>query len=263
MPTPLLALHSFNDSFVPAMNACLMPGGYISYPSIIDYRYFYVDDSSRGHYTCSLAREAIIQFFRLCDEDIFFYIGGWLDTMNFYKNNPSAMGFTVEHLIISQIALNSICSDDFNIPPAEIVAFTDGSTSLSNDRALGYYVPLKFNRKAADVVFASIDQKNRTAHVVGIQITVSKQRKDAEAAFFAELDWWLNELESFQVETSFLWIYEGDRDRAELEAALSRGGRRRGGHDERGDMSKPTRYRICHSLWTHKDQAIGDTKGFP
>ena len=67
-----------------------------------------------------------------------------------------------------------------------------------------------FNNKVVDVVFASIesDQKERTAHVVDIQITVSKQRKDAEAAFFAELGRWFRELGSFKVETSFLRIYD-------------------------------------------------------
>ncbi|KIM41747.1 hypothetical protein M413DRAFT_27332 [Hebeloma cylindrosporum] len=218
MPTPF-APHSFNDTFVPAMNACLTPpGGYISNPNIIDHRYFYVDDKHRGHYTCGLAREAIIQFFRLCGEDNSLWLNS--QTMKSCRNNPSALGFTVEHLVISKIAERGLHSDDFNTPPAEIVAFASGSTSLSKDRAWGYYVPLKFNRKVVDVVFASIDQEQRTARVVGIQITVSKQLKDAEAAFFAELDRWLCELGGFKVETSFVWIYEGNRDRAEIEVAL-------------------------------------------
>ena len=63
--------------------------------------------------------------------------------MNSYKNNLSAMGFTVERLIISQIASKGIRSDDFNIPPAKIEVFADGSTPLSNDQALGYYVQLQ------------------------------------------------------------------------------------------------------------------------
>ena len=54
------------------------------------------------------------------------------------------------------------------------------------------------------MVFASTDENNRTAHVIGIQITVSKQRKDAEAAFFVELDRRYHELGNFKVETS--WI---------------------------------------------------------
>jgi len=244
MPNLLLALHSFKDSFVPAMNSCLMPGGYTPYASVIDYRYFYVDELIRGHYTCGLAREGITQFFRLCGEDMFM----WLDTMDSYKDNPSAMGFTVEHLIISAIASNGIRSDDFNIPPAEIVAFVGGSTSLSNDRASGYYVPLKFNRKAVDVVFASINQTNRTARVVGIQIAVSKPRKDAEAAFFAELDRWLHELGNFKVETSFLWIDEGDRDRAEIKATLT---------EERGRLGTVMRWPNHEVYWVSVKQVNG------
>ena len=56
------------------------------------------------------------------------------------------------------------------------------------------------------MVFASTDENNRTAHVVGIQITVSGQRKDADATFFVEIDRWHPELGNFKVETSFLWI---------------------------------------------------------
>ena len=66
--------------------------------------------------------------------------------------------------------------------------------------------PLRLNRKVVDMVFASTDENNRTAHVIGIQITVSKQRKDAGAAFFVELDRRYPELGNFKVETSFLWI---------------------------------------------------------
>ncbi|KIM41718.1 hypothetical protein M413DRAFT_27310 [Hebeloma cylindrosporum] len=239
-----------NIIFKPTMEACLMPGDLVCHPNVIDYRYFYVDDRHSGHYTCGLAREAIIQFFRLRGENI--HVS--LITTEFYKNNPSAMGFIVEHLIIRDLSSWGLRSRDFNIPPAEIVAVLGGSTSLSNNRALGYYVPLKFNRKVVDVVFAGIDQGKSTALVIGIKITVSKPHRDAEAAFFAELDKWLPELRSFKVEPSFLWIYEGNQDRAEIETKLM---------EERGRLGTVMHWPNHKVAWVSVSDAIGGTlEGF-
>ena len=88
------------------------------------------------------------------------------------------------------------------------------------DEQLAYYMPLKFNDKAIDVLFVSVDRKAQTAHLVAIQITVAKQHKDSETAFFTELNTWQLGLEGFKVDMSFLWIHEGKRDRSEVEEKL-------------------------------------------
>jgi len=93
--------------------------------------------------------------------------------------------------------------------------------------ALGrlHYPSSKFNHKVVDMVFfASIDQKKRTAQCRW-DPNYSLET-DTETAFFAELDRWLPELGSFKVETPFLWIYEGNRYRAEIEATLNEERRR-------------------------------------
>jgi hypothetical protein len=108
-----------------------------------------------------------------------------------YKNNSSAIGFTVEQILISKIASCGVHSGDFTIPPAKIVPFVGGVPRISKDKEWTYYVPLKFNLKAIDALFISLDWNQKTAHMVAIQITTAK---DSEAAFFAELDMWQREL---------------------------------------------------------------------
>jgi len=71
-------------------------------------------------------------------------------------------------------------------------------------------VPLRFNQKAIDALFVSVDQKKKTAYLVPIQITtVAKQHKDSESAFFADLPIWLRGLENFKVKETFVWIHDG------------------------------------------------------
>jgi uncharacterized membrane protein len=111
--------------------------------------------------------------------------------------------------VISKISSAGVHSGSFNIPAAKIVTYKAGTPALSVDSELTYYVPLIFNLKTVDAVFVSLDKKRNTAHVLGIQIAVAKQHKDAESAFFAGLDMLLYGLGSFEFITSFLWIHEG------------------------------------------------------
>ncbi len=71
-------------------------------------------------------------------------------------------------------------------------------------------MPVRFNLKAIDLLFVSIDPQKKTAHIVPIQITVAKQHKDSEAAFFADENTWLLGLEDFKVKKSFMWIHHGN-----------------------------------------------------
>jgi len=124
-------------------------------------------------------------------------------------------------MVISTIASTGLRLDKFNfLPPAKNFAFDGPSVCLSIDKASTYYVPLRFNLKAIDLLFASIDLQKKTAHLVPTQIAVAKQHKDSKAAFFADWGTWLLGLESFKVKTTFLWIHHSDRGRYEVEEKL-------------------------------------------
>jgi len=137
-----------------------------------------------------------------------------------FKNNPSVIGFTVEQIVISTISSAGLCFGNTSIPPAQIFTFETRTARLSINKQSTYYVPLRFNLKTIDLLFASIDVQQKTAHIVPIQITVAKQHKDSEAAFFADLDTWLLGLEDFEVKKSFLWIHHGDHGMEEVKEKL-------------------------------------------
>ena len=142
-----------------------------------------------------------------------------------FKNNPSVIGFTVEQILISTLACRGL-NGNINLPPAKIIPFEGETTRLSVDEPLAYYVPLKFNKKAIDVLFVDINRYAQSARLVAVQITVAKRHKDSEVTFFAELKKWLPGLPNFKVDTSFLWIHEGERGQSEVMEKLKvlRGG---------------------------------------
>ena len=157
---------------------------------------------------------------RINAEESIFLGPEWYDTLVTFKNNPSVIGFTVEQIVISTISSAGLRFGNTSIPPAQIFTFESRTARLSIDKQFTYYVPLRFNLKAIDLLFASIDVQQKTAHIVPIQITVAKQHKDSEAAFFADLDDWLCGLENFKVKKSFLWIHHGDRGMEEVKEKL-------------------------------------------
>lgn len=185
----------------------------------IDHRYFYLDANGYGHYSCGLARQAMTEFLRTNAEEGVFLGPEWHRTLDIFKDNPSVIGFTIEQMVISRITASGIQSK-FCLPPAKTITFPGGITWLSKHEGHAYYVPIRFNQKAIDLLFVSVDQATNSAHVVGIQITVAKNHKDSETAFYADRDQWLIGLEGLDVKMSFIWIHDGARGKAEVKKQL-------------------------------------------
>ena len=174
----------------------------------IDYRYFYLDYNGHGHYSCGLARQAIIEFLHTNAKEGIFLGPERHWTLEIFKDNPSVISFTVEQMVISQITASEIQSELY-LPPAKTITFPGGIIWLSKHEGQAYYVLIKFNQKAIDLLFVSVDLAMNSAHVVGIQITVAKNHKDSETAFYADQDQWLIGLEGLDVKMSFIWIHNG------------------------------------------------------
>jgi hypothetical protein len=62
----------------------------------------YLNSDNHGRYSCGLARQAITEFLR----------PEWHTTLEHHKDNPSAIGFTVEQMVISKIASAGVHSGD-------------------------------------------------------------------------------------------------------------------------------------------------------
>jgi hypothetical protein len=202
------------------MRNCLLGVNIVGSGPYMDHRYFYIDSKHNGRYSCGLARQAITEFLRIHAEESIFLGAEWYDTLIAFKNNPSVTGFIVKQIVISKIASAGLRLEKFNIPAAQIFAFNTPTVRVSIDKPHTYYVPVRFNLKAIDLLFASIDPKKKTAHIVPTQITIAKDHKDSEAAFFTDKDSWLRGLEDFKVTISFLWIHHGKRGQYEVEQKL-------------------------------------------
>jgi len=182
------------------MRNCLLGAKIAGSGPHMDHCYFYVDSEGSGRYSCGLGRHAITEFLRTNVKESVFNGAEWYDTLMAFKNIPSVIGFTVEQIAISKLASRGLHLRHIQLPAAQIVAFDTLTTRISIDKAQAYYVPVRFNLKTVDLLFASLDLQKKTAHIVAIQITVAKQHtKDYEAAFFADQDTWLRGLENFKV----------------------------------------------------------------
>jgi len=78
-------------------------------------------------------------------------------------------------------------------------------------------MPVRFNQKAIDLLFASIDLKKKTAHIVPTQLLSLKSIK---TPFFADKATWLCGLKDFKVKITFLWIHYSRQDQYEVEKKL-------------------------------------------
>jgi hypothetical protein len=206
--------------YLQLLQACILRGDISRAGDEIDHRYFYMDSQGRGRYSCGLARQAIMGFLREYGEEYVFLGPEWSMSLDAFKNNPSVIGFTVEQMIISRIASAGVTTGAFKIPGAKIIPFEDNTALLQTEQKVAYYIPVKFNLKAIDGLFVSLNTKHRTAVIVAIQITVAKRHKDSVQAFFASWDQWMHRLENFTIKASFLWIHEGERGQREVEAKL-------------------------------------------
>ena len=206
-------------TYVPLMRACLTRS-YVLGSEMLDHRYFYIEDGY-GRYTCGLARQGIIAFLRMYAEENIFLGHEWYLALTAFKNNPSVIGFTVEQMIISRIAARGLDWGDGYIPPAHVTPFLGKATPLLDNQST-YFVPLKFNFKAIDALYAEVDEHKRTAKVVAIQITVAKSHRDSEVEFFESWEAWTGLLGGFTITPIFLWIVEEKRCRVDIEEKLSK-----------------------------------------
>jgi len=145
----------------------------------------------------------------------------WYLALKAFKNNPSVIGFTVDQMVISRIASRGLRWGDNNyIPLTRITTFHGNIIAFSKDMPSTYYVPLKFNLKAVDAIHVEVNERQNTATVVAIQITVAKRHRDSPADFFAQWEQWTDLLKDFTITPIFLWIVEGTRGRADVEGKV-------------------------------------------
>lgn len=199
------------------MRSCVtnqkLPGSGLNF----DHRYFYLDSSGRARYTCGLARQAMMELFREVAEESYFLGLEWQKTIRTLRDNPSAVGFIIEAVVISTISTRGLTFDTCRIHPTKITSFRD-DFPLIERHASAFYVPLRFNFRAIDALYVDIDSSAGTAHIIAIQITVAKQQTDSEGAFFPNWRLWSQNLSHLKLKWTFLWILPRQREQQDVEA---------------------------------------------
>ena len=83
------------------------------------------------------------------------------------------------------------------------------------------------------------------AHLIPIQITLSKHHSDSVTAFFSNWKSWIEGLSGYDVDITFLWICEDGRDIVDVEGK------------ERGDKMVHPPHTVSHITVMDLNQEIG------
>jgi hypothetical protein len=233
------------------------PEGRDAHLDLIDHRYFYELDDNKGQYTCSLIRDAVAEQLLAWNED--FADTDFLTSLPNFIDNPSVVGFMVEHAVLSSIrsnglAINAGIGDAMDV--RLLRGMSDIRTDITDKPIL--YRPQKFNFKAIDgiVVLIKSDGENTKKRLLifPLQITLAPaDHKDSRTQFFEEYGWWIKGRSNFNVEVQFLWITPECQERQEHPASLAS---EWPGHLER---YVPLR-KVNHAIWENYQEA---QKGLP
>ncbi|KAJ6581529.1 hypothetical protein B0H19DRAFT_1115671 [Mycena capillaripes] len=185
---------------------------------LIDHRYCTINEvGDCGHVTSGLVRNELFQLLEKEDRNITLSID-WLDAgLTNAIGSPPVVAFMVEKSILttllqgvqgpgsarwSAVAKHSLplgCSLPRNLPFA--------LKSEGQKRSL-FVIPEAFNFEAIDGVYVEVDNINKHARVVPVQITLAKSHIDSAAKFYANWHKWVAYFSGYTLETAFLWIVE-------------------------------------------------------
>jgi hypothetical protein len=176
-----------------------------------DHRYFFRDESGRCYYTCGLARECGAIIVRNAEPDQFL-ADIWLNSLNFFEDNPVVVGFIVEQICLSVISSIGFRIGDlhWNSVKSKILS-SDMLSSISLAASETLYIPDRWNYKDIHALYLYIDERKKTALVVPIQITINPFHKDSEALFYADWERWVDHFEGYTLSSTFVWIVEHQR----------------------------------------------------
>lgn len=184
-----------------------------------DRRFFYVKDKT-GYYACGLARDTIATALRKLGEDRKFMERGWFNRIESSGNNPSVLGFLVEQACLSYIGSTGLTVGEQKFLVTNIRHYEDNALpSLDMTRGTTtLYIPIRFNNKAIDGFILHLPKlkAGNTAKLLPIQITIAKKHSDSVGAFLTDWAKWKNELQSYKVDLTFVWIVEKGRNIGQL-----------------------------------------------
>jgi len=177
-----------------------------------DHRYFWQDEKTgRCYYTCGLARDGGAITVRKAKPDQFLD-DIWFNSLDFFEDNPIVVGFIVEQTCLSVISSIGFNHGDLHWNCVKSKIFSGDITSaISLATSETLYIPDRWNYKAIDALYLSVDNKKKTALIVPIQISINLYHKDSEALFYANWERWVERLKDYTLSSTFVWIVEHKR----------------------------------------------------
>lgn len=203
-----------------------------------DYRYFYASDAQIGRVTCGLAREAATGILRRVLPDKLFG-KEWLSSLRSFKDDGSIVGFMAEQACLSTISEHGFNHGDLHWESVPVTIFKgDVIKAVHLGHQNTFFVPEDPDFKSIDALFLRVDEQNKTALVVPVQITINKGRKNLESAFYSGWTRWKTLFEGYEVRSCFVWIVEDDQSWEALETE---------GRKTRSDQKEvaPSHTRLC------------------
>jgi len=176
---------------------------------LIDHRFFY-KDKGIGHCVCDIVRRAVSS--ELLRSQAPFSASQFLASIT--DKNASEAGFMFETAVLRCIALAGLSIDKrLDKRMTEVVTF--GSkvpimTGLKFDQPV-LYVPEAFNYPHINAIIAlatepDVEGSNGNVYLYPIQITIAKTHKDSPGGFFSKYSDWTEQLENYEIQSTFVWI---------------------------------------------------------
>jgi len=181
-------------SFLVAASACIIQhvaeGG-----DLIDGRYVYFDDKSRGDTTSLIARMAVADSLRLFSDNSYFLYVSWYERLGMAGNNPSTLGFIVKHMLLSAICAFRcpFASTGLEVElsfqvSAPITRYSQDYPELSppgDDQAPAteLFVPVSHRCRYIDDILVHWNANAKSVMIAPMQITITTSHSASDVLF--------------------------------------------------------------------------------
>ncbi|PGH10554.1 hypothetical protein AJ80_07500 [Polytolypa hystricis UAMH7299] len=172
------------------------------HPEHVDHRFFYEKDGL-GYCACGIVRETVTKRLAQLGTDLF-SIADSIREMTQLISNVPVVGYSLELAILQTIRSTGISWLDLVGSMPQIVFDAHPKYVLEHTYAL--YVPKAFNSPAIDALILRLDHSKMKAELIPIKITIAKSHSTSEDLFFKDWSRWLEYLEDYDANLTFLWI---------------------------------------------------------
>ena len=166
------------------LSKAVLPGSF----ELVDGRHFQILGDGTIQAASGHVRAAAALCLRRFRDPGKFLGNDWLAMVPKLGHQPSVLGFIVENVVTSYIAMEGLTLDGFNLGDMHIMQLGSDHPNLA-DPGLKlnkpiFYIPIKGNHKAIDAMIIWPD--HRTLKIIATQITINVRHENSEVSFAPE-----------------------------------------------------------------------------